>query len=319
MPKSLQEYAAWLDDRKLLWPAPPKVVAVKATPALKPLAGIKAVTWSVCGTLISIADGRLIHQHPQQIRMQVALEKTIEEFKMWNSMSRKPGAPWEYMLTQYNNLVEERQLSGSPRPGELSEVDTAVVWRKIVERLGKKEYQYDEEFYGDVPELAEKIAYFFHSSLQGVAAAAQASDALRAVAKAGLKQGLIGDGQCFTLVQLLRALQKQGQVTSPAELFTPGCVALSFQTGTRQPSKLLLETALEQFAEHDVSPGEILHVASRLRDELAPAKSLGLRTALFAGDKASLQCDPADLQDPAVRPDRLLTELGQIRQILGVD
>lgn len=318
MSKSLQEYAAWLDDRKLLWPAPPKVAAAKATPALKPLAGIKAVTWSVYGTLISITDGRLLHQHPQQIRMQVALEKTIQQFSMWQSMSRKPGAPWEYMLTQFKRLVEERQLSGSPRSGELSEVDSADVWRLIVERLGRKEYQYDEEFFGEVPELAEKIAYFFHSSLQGVAAASQALDALRAVANAGLKQGLIGDGQCFTLVQLLRVLQKQGPVASFSELFTPGCVSLSYQTGTRQPSKMLLETALKQFEHEDISPGEILHVASRLRDELAVAKSCGMRTALYAGDKASLQCDPADLQDPAVRPDRLLTELGQVRQILGV-
>jgi FMN phosphatase YigB (HAD superfamily) len=318
MSKSLLEYAAWLDDQKLLWPAAPKVTPAKAAPALKPLAGIKAVTWGVYGTLISIADGRLAHQHPQQIRMQVALEKTIEQFNMWNSMSRKPGAPWEYMLTQYNNLVEERRLSGSPKPGELSEINSADVWRKIVERLGKKEYQYNEEFFGDVPELGEKIAYFFHSMLQGVSAAPQALDALRAVTKAGLKQGLIGDGQCFTFVQLLRSLQKQGPVASLTELVTPGCMVFSFQTSTRQPSKLLLETALKQFEAEDVSPGEILHVASHHRDELAVAKSFGLRTALYAGDKASLQCDSADLQDPALRPDRLLTELGQIRQILGV-
>jgi FMN phosphatase YigB (HAD superfamily) len=318
MSKSLQEYAVWLDDRKLMWPAPPKVTPAKATPSLRPLAGIKAVTWGVYGTLISIADGRLIHQHPQKIRMQVALEKTIEQFHMWQSMSRKPGAPWEYMLTQYDSLVDERRLSGSPKPGELSEINSADVWRKIVERLGKKEYQYDEEFFGDVPELGEKIAYFFHTMLQGLAAAPQSLDALRGVARAGLKQGLIGDGQCFTLAQLLRALQKQGPVASFTELFTPGCVALSYQTGTRQPSRLLLETALQQFEHEEISPSEILHVASRLRDELAVAKSFGLRTALYAGDKASLQCDAADLQDPALRPDRLLTELGQVRQILGI-
>jgi FMN phosphatase YigB (HAD superfamily) len=317
MPKSLAEYATWLDDRKLLWPAAPKVTPVKATPSLKPLAGIKAVTWNVYGTLLSIADGRLAHQHPQQIRMQVALEKTIQEFKMWNSMSRKPGAPWEYMLTQYNRLIEDRQHAVSPGVGELVEVDSADVWNKVIERLGRKEYQYDEEFYGDVPELAEKIAYFFHSCLQGVGAYAQALDTLHAVSNAGLKQTLLGDGQCFTLVQLHRALQKQGKVASLGELLTPGCMVLSYQTGTCQPSKLLFEAALQRFDEQGVSPGEILHVGSRLRDELGPAKAMGLRTALYAGDKASLQCDSADLQDSAFRPDRLLTELGQVRQIVG--
>ena len=38
-----------------------------------------------------------------------------------------------------------------------------------------------------------------------------------------------------------------------------------------------------------------------------PAKRLGMKTALFAGDKASLQATPEQFKEPASRPDVLLT------------
>ena len=49
---------------------------------------------------------------------------------------------------------------------------------------------------------------------------------------------------------------------------------------------------------------------------LQPAKKLGMRTALFAGDKASLEATPEQLKDPASRPDVLLTELSQITDVV---
>ena len=42
-----------------------------------------------------------------------------------------------------------------------------------------------------------------------------------------------------------------------------------------------------------------------------------MRTALFAGDKESLQATKEQLSDPAMRPDVLLTELEQIADIVN--
>jgi hypothetical protein len=51
--------------------------------------------------------------------------------------------------------------------------------------------------------------------------------------------------------------------------------------------------------------------------DLVPAKRLGMRTALFAGDRESLQASKEQLKDPAMRPDALLTELPQIAELVG--
>jgi len=42
-----------------------------------------------------------------------------------------------------------------------------------------------------------------------------------------------------------------------------------------------------------------------------------MKTALFAGDKASLQASADQLKDPHLRPDVLITELGQIAEVVG--
>lgn len=318
MPLSLAEYAASLAERNLRWPAPPKQVPVQAAPYLKPLPGIKGVVWDVYGTLLRIADGELLFQHPQQMRMEIALDKTLQEFNLWNSMSRKPGAPWEYLLQLYNRAYDDLRLAGSGRKGDLTEIDSAKLWRRVLNKLELEKFTYDESQLGDLDELAEKIAYFFHASLQGVEAAPQALQTLSRVGQSGLVQGLLADGQCFTLTQLLRGLEAQGTLPPVGQWLDSAVLTWSYQERARKPSKSLYVTAADRFRSRGLEPEQVLYISARLRDDLAVAKSVGFRTALFAGDKVSLRANLADLKDPAVKPDRLLTELAQIGDILQI-
>ena len=167
MAKTLSEYLDWLDERtNLIFPKAPRLRPITAKPSIKPIPGVKVVLWSVYGTLLRIDSGRLLHQHPQELRMQIALQKTIEEFKMWFSMSRKPGQPWEYMLQQYNGVLEEMRMVGTGRKGDVPEIDSSQVWAKLIDRLVRNEYTWDESLYGGLEGLAVKVAYFFHAMLQ---------------------------------------------------------------------------------------------------------------------------------------------------------
>lgn len=319
MAKSLTEYLEWLRERgELIWPRPPAPKPLKATPFLKPLPGIRGVVWAVYGTLLRIDGGRLYHIHPQQLRMQIALEKTIEEFNMWHSMSRKPGAPWEYMLQQYSRLIEEEQLKPTKKKGDQRAVDSCHVWQKVIERLQRNEYRYDVGFYGSVESLSQKVAYFFHANLQGVAATEGIADVLLQIAGAGLRQGAIDDGQSFTPAQLLQALQQQSAVNSLADVFSSGTITLSSDVHVRKPSASLFAAGFAPLLKAGLQPEEILYVSHRLEDDLAAARQFGVRTALYAGDAVVCQVQPAGVRDPANKPDRLLTNVGQIGQILGI-
>lgn len=317
MAKTLAEYVAWLDERKdLLWAQAPPIQPLKATPSIKPLADIRVITLNPYGTLLHVDHGQLFHLHPQQLRTQIALEKTIKEFNMWNSMSRKPGQPWEYMLQQYTKLLEERQMSGTKRKGDTPAIDSSKIWLKILERLEKNEYVYDSVTLGDLEALSVKVAYFFHASMQGVAASPHACEILTTIILSGRHVGLLGDGQPFTLVQILRALKQQAAVHSLNEVLSSDSVFLSSDWGVRQPSPSLYEQARERFAAQGIQPHEVLHVSHQLKDDLGPARKVGFRTALYAADKTACQVSREELQDPELRPDRLLTEFRQLRDLL---
>jgi hypothetical protein len=316
MPLTLEQYATWLDGRDLPWPAPLPPEPIKARPHLKRLNGIRAVLWNVYGTLLAIPFGELVFEHPQPFVMTMALEKTIAEFKMWASMSRKPGAPSEYMLHLYKTQLDEQRLAPSPDE-RYPEVQSDRLWEGLIKKLFQKEYTFDAGFYGSLNEYSRKIAYFFHASLQGTAAYPGAADAVRAVADAGLVQGLCGDGQCFTAVQLQRGLTAQVEGLRLECVAPPDRQVLSCDVKGKKPSERLFQYALDRLEKHDIGPAEVLHVASRIDKDLAPAKKLGLRTALFVGDRGSLAANPHQLKDRTTKPDVLLTELPQIAEVVG--
>lgn len=315
MALTLEQYASYLDTRDLPWPAPPAVERPRAKPFLVRLPQVRAVLWNVYGTLLAIPGGELYFEHPQPFVMNVALEKTIQEFKMWGSMSRKPGQPSEYLSQIYAQLLIEHKTA--PAGAEkYPEVASDRLWEAVVKKLLQKEYKFDSGFFGSLNEFSRKVAYFFHASLQGTACYPGAAKALRHVADRGLTQGLLADGQCFTPVQLQRGLSAQDGATRLDDLLTPGCITLSYEVRGRKPSERLFRQSLSALAANGLAPEQVLHVGSRMARDILPARRLGLRTALFAGDKGSLQATTDQLRDPLSRPDILLTELDQIAEVV---
>jgi FMN phosphatase YigB (HAD superfamily) len=316
MPLTLEQYATWLDARDLPWPAPPDLDRPRARPSLTPLPEVRAVLWNVYGTLLHLAGGELWFEHPTPFVMTMALDKTIQEFKMWGSMSRKPGQPSAYMSEIYAQVLAEQR--SFPAGGErFPEVAADRIWEAILKRLLKKDYKFDAGFYGSLNEFSRKVAYFFHASLQATACQPGAAETLRHCARSGLIQGLLAEGQCFTLLQLQRGLAAQDPDLHLDQLIPSHRITLSAELRARKPSERLFRAALEPLRQEGLEMKEILHVGSRITQDVLPARRLGLRTALFAGDKASLQATAEQLKDPQSRPDVLLTELTQLTQVLG--
>ena len=315
MPLTLQQYASYLDTRGLPWPAPPTAVSAKARPHLVAMPGIRAIAWNIYGTLLAIPTGGLLFEHPQKFVMDIALDKTVQEFKMWGSMYRKPGQPSEYLAEQYKKLLDEQKMLPSPAEKH-PEIVVERIWEGVVKRLMLKEYQFDAGFYGSLNEYSRKIAYFFHASLQATACYEGAATAIGYIASLGVAQGFLADAQCFTLVQLQRGLSAQEGGDIDAR-FDGSLRSLSNEVGARKPSERLFRHFLAAAAQRGIAPFQILHVGSRIAEDLVPAKKLGMRTALFAGDKESLQTTSQQLRDHATRPDCLLTDLSQIESIVS--
>jgi FMN phosphatase YigB (HAD superfamily) len=314
MPLTLDQYASHLDTRDLPWPMAPEPAPPKARPHLTPLPEIRAVLWNVYGTLLCISEGELKFEAANDFIMEVALDKTIHEFKMWNAMSRKPGQPSAYMREVYQKVLDEVRLA----PGEKHpEILAERVWENIIKKLFQKEYTFDAGFYGSLNEFSRKIAYFFHASLQGTACYPGAAEALQSLSGAGLAQGLLADGQCFTTVQLQRGLQRQQEDFDLNAVVPLANRWISCDHRCRKPSDNLYRIALRGLKEKGIDPHETLHIGTSVARDIVPAKRVGMRTCLYAGDKTSLSATPEQLKESANRPDVLITELPQIAEIVG--
>jgi FMN phosphatase YigB (HAD superfamily) len=316
MALTLAQYIDYLDSRGTTWPAPPKVEPTDLEPRLYRLPDIRAVTWNVYGTLLAISGGTLLFEHPQQVITDLALDKTIQEFKMWAAMTRKPGQPTEYFGPLY--AMQLHQMKGASGGGErFPEVAVDALWEALVKKLLKKDYKFDTGFYGSLNEFSRKVAYFFHASLQGVGCYPGAGAALSLVKSRRLVQGLLGDGQCFTLDHLKRCLRLEDAEANVADAFDPELRVLSYSVKARPPSERPFREVLGTLARRGIRPEQVLHIGSRLTADVAPARRLRMRTALFAGDKGSLDAAPDQLERSQTRPDVILTELGQITEVVG--
>ncbi|AMV27167.1 hypothetical protein VT84_22385 [Gemmata sp. SH-PL17] len=315
MPLTLEQYVEKIHARPdLPWPSAPKIDAPKAKPSLHPMP-VRAVFWTVYGTLVAIPQGEIAFEHPQEFLTAAALEKVIKEFKMWNSMSRKPGAPSEYMRELFNKALTTLRLAGSG--GEkFPEVQSERVWDDIVKKLQQKDYSFDAVTYGSLGEYVQKIAYFYHASIQGVGPYPGAADALKLLADRSVFQGLLADGQCFTFGQLQRCLRLEDPDVDLNAIIPPALRLISAEKKARKPSDTLFKAAMTLAEGRGLVPSEVLHIGSNLTRDIGPAKKYGFRTALFAGDKNSLSATGEQLKDPALRPDALITELPQVLELI---
>lgn len=273
------------------------------------------MTWDIYGTLLCILGGQLYLEHPQQLMMDVALDKTIQEFKMWASMSRKPGQPAEYLRQIYSTLLVEQQ-SVSSGGDKYPEILADRIWEALLKKLFQKDYRFDAGSMGSLNEFSRKVAYFFHASLQGTVCYPGAAAALMHVKNQGHFQGIIANTQCFTTLQLERGLKKQQGGITLAQVIDESLQGCSHELKSRLPGERPFRHVLTALAAKGIQPHQVLHVGSRMPMDVVPAKRLGMKTALFAGDKGSLEASAPQLKDPHVRPDVLLTELSQIADVV---
>jgi hypothetical protein len=310
MALTLEQYGAFLSQRKdILFPAAPTPVPLKAKPHVKRIEGLRGIFWNLYGTLLLIAEGDLKFESTNDFMMNVALDKTIQEFKMWASMSRKPGQSADYAVNEARMLPSAQE--------KYPELLTERIWESIVKRLFQKEYKFDLAFYGSLNEYAKKIAYFFHASLQGCGAFPNAARTVRSIAAAGLVQGVYADAQCFSMAQLQEALKKQDESCTIDTLIPPAFRALSFDSKGRKPSPVFRDRFMGMLETRGLEPFEVLYVGNDMNRDIIPLKQLGVHTALYVGDRNSVVATADQLKDDATRPDLLLTDLSQLELLLG--
>jgi len=130
---------------------------------------------------------------------------------------------------------------------------------------------------------------------------------LDALARQELHLGIVSNAQVFTPC-LFPALTDR--TLSDFGFPASSCV-WSWSLKEAKPSKRLYELLLEKLPD-GIPASACLYVGNDMRNDIAPAQAVGMKTALFAGDKRSLRLREGDPLVEGVKPDLVITHLHQL-------
>lgn len=310
--------------RDLSTPLAPKPTGIE--PLLAALQGVKAVLFDVYGTLLISASGDIGHDSSgmEPIALGALLtmagiepgaEKTADSLERAASRTGRPHQDWhqdwhqdrqapplgigERLSAAIEAEHEARRAGGTGYP----EVDIRSIWAAVLAELGLR----------PTAQQVQKIALEYECRVNPVWPMPGLANLLSALRQHDLVLGIVSNAQFYTPL-ILEAFLGQ----PPAALgLESGCSAWSYQLREAKPATAIYQVALDGLARsHGIRPDQVLFIGNDRRKDIWPAGQLGLKTALFAGDARSLRLHEQDRALAGVAPDRVLTELAQVLQIV---
>lgn len=124
----------------------------------------------------------------------------------------------------------------------------------------------------------------------------------------GLVMGIISNAQFYTL-PVMEGLFGAGLDDLG---FHPDLRVFSFEEGEGKPSSRLFETLRERAAALGIAASEIFYLGNDWKKDVLPARAVGFRTGLFAGDVRSLRLGGVGEEEASASADAVVTGLEQV-------
>ncbi|WP_035601237.1 HAD family hydrolase [Haloferula sp. BvORR071] len=160
------------------------------------------------------------------------------------------------------------------------------------------------------PVEIEALALEQEHAFNPVSAMPGATETLQALSSAGMQLGLVSNAQFYTVPILEECLGASIMGLG----IDPDLCQFSYLLRRAKPDLFVFETARDTLARRGISAAETLYVGNDVLKDIDPARSVGFRTALLAGDPQMLRLHGRNLADSGAN--WLLNDLREI--IAGV-
>lgn len=269
-------------------------------PRLYQLNNIKSVVFDVYGTMFvsSSGDIGLMEEHSDDEQaFYRGLQSLDVDFNGWETA--REG------VKQFRKVIrdthKQMKTEGIPHP----EVDIVHIWHEVFQILSEKGLlTYVDDF-----DFLKKFSIEFEIRFNPPWPMPGLKNTLSHLRDQNYKLGIVSNSQFYTPLSI-RALMDQSLV----ELgFDPELLQWSYKNSMGKPSIGLYELLIETLRDaYKINPEEVLYIGNDMLNDVYPAHELGMRTALFAGDKRSLRLRKDHPECQNLHPDLVITELTQI-------
>lgn len=264
-------------------------------PVLPRLEGIRLVSFDLYGTLlVSAAGGEENRQEERVGAMKAALVA-----------SGRDGSNAELWLEAFDRSIGRAQDALRRSGVDFPEVEIRDVWRSVFQEFGFHEPRADE---------IEAFARDYENGSNPCGAMPGAVEIVERISAGGLALGIVSNAQFYTEMVVQEVLGFQMDIGG----FDAKCCIFSFEHGQGKPSTKLFEILTEAANSRGIRGSEIVHIGNDLEKDVLPAKAVGLRAILFAGDARSLRTGGRSMEHAASMADAVLTDLAQLGDVVGL-
>ena len=246
---------------------------------------LKAILFDVYGTLVISRSGDM-DSHVLSREQQRVLAGVLRR----HGIDRTPENIIDSLKRTIENDHENLRQEGIDYP----EVDIVRVWETV---LGSRDTARVKAF-----------ALEYEMVVNPVYPMPGLEDLLSTCRQQKRLLGIISNAQFFTPRLLERLLGKSLDMCG----FDPQLTFFSYRFRSAKPSSFMFEKAAEVFSRRRVAPASVLYVGNDMRNDILPAKTVGFKTALFAGDLRSLRRRADEARCRYLVPDVIITDLRQL-------
>jgi len=275
-------------------------------PRLPRLAGIRGVAFDIYGTLFISGSGDVgvAAAQPRAAAFAEALAAAEVE-PATGDAENKRGEEGVAALTE---CIRRHHAAARQQGVDYPEVEIVEVWREVLAGLGGELSAAPSS-----DDALRRLAIEYETRVNPVWPMPAADQCLRRLAAAGKVLGIVSNAQFFTrelFPALLGATTNELGFAAQRQIY-------SYEHLRAKPGEFLYQLAVAAYDEAELAPQEVLYVGNDMLNDITPAARLGFRTALFAGDARSLRLREDDPRVAGVTPDAILTNLGQLEEIIA--
>ncbi|MCP5051232.1 MAG: HAD family hydrolase [bacterium] len=246
---------------------------------------VKAILFDVYGTLFSSASGDI-----GSLRVQRNQARQIRELLKRNRVEKSAAQVEREFIAEVKGQHQQLRLKGVDWPEiRYEDIWASVLWMKDEEQL-------------------KTFATAYEIIVNPVFPMPGLEELLQSSMEQGLVMGIISNAQFFSPLLfpafLGYSLEQLG--------FDPRLLLYSYLCGYAKPSLFMYRDARERLNAMGIKTSEALYIGNDMLKDILPARQVGFRTLLFAGDRRSLRLRQEEEPCRDINPGGIVKDLRQI-------
>lgn len=279
-------------------------VTVDYQKKLTSLSGIKCVSLDFYGTMFISGASDIGIEDEKKEKSIRCIQESLEEIE-FTIKKKNTGERAKELL---ENTINAHITAGRNNGVDYPEADIRAVWWDVLSRLLDEEY-----ISGNLTkESALRFGVEYEFRMNAIWPSPNLASLLQSLLDHGLTLGIISNSQYYTPLAFEALLEQSPQKFG----FHSDLLFWSFKTGYKKPSQNFYHLYLEAAAQKDIDPHHILYIGNDIHKDIYPAKTLGMKTGLYIGDKRSIRHEAEDLKQEKYQPDLIIDDLQQISECL---